>query len=66
MSKNHASDILFGMKAIVAYLGICERTVLKYCAKYSDYPVRKTIGKGWASSKIALDEWYRDFLCQQK
>lgn len=66
MAKDYTSDVLFGMKAITAYLGISEQTILKYCKKYSDYPVRKTIGKGWASSRIALDEWYREFLRQQK
>jgi len=47
---------LHGMKAICAYMGKSESTILKYI-KNEGLPAAK-IGGGWISDEGRIDDWY--------
>lgn len=56
------ADLLRGMKAICAYLGVSENTVIKWVHEL-DLPCTRTQPGGgglWISSRDALDRWSRD------
>lgn len=53
-------DILRGMKAICAFLGMSEDTVLRWMREYDDFPVKKN-GQ-LISSRKKLNKWYQDYL----
>lgn len=54
------ADLLFGMKAICAFLRMSESTVLRWQREYDDFPVKKN--GGHVSSRRKLNIWFQEYL----